>query len=146
MSCTRLLSPMTLTLRSVIAIQVHKNMQNGRDQPQLELFFMHGPPEYVGTDILGLQPKTKDGNQLVINMTDRYTELTKAQQTQNLNVTIVPRIFRKHQKASFGFSSERLTDQEPSSCLSFSWLSTVQLGWHCHHQVLFANKRTGGAS
>lgn len=51
---------------------------NGKKQRQLELFSTDRPPEYVGLDTLVLLREIKQGNELIIVMTDRFGKLAKA--------------------------------------------------------------------
>lgn len=48
-----------------------KNYTNLKRKHQFRLFFPEDPWEYIYSDVLGLFPKTKKGNQLVLVMTDR---------------------------------------------------------------------------
>lgn len=55
-----------------------QNLTHGRRERQHKQFFSESSLEYFGMDILGPLPKTKHDTQVVVVMTDRYNELTKA--------------------------------------------------------------------
>lgn len=64
----------------------------------------------MGVGVLGPLPKTMQGNQFVVLMTDRYTKLTKATLTTKANATTVTSIFFENRVANYGTPSELLTD------------------------------------
>lgn len=55
-------------------------------------------------------PKTKQGNQVVVVMADRYTTLKKAMPTTKTNATIVARIILESSVANYSISSRLRTD------------------------------------
>lgn len=74
---------------------------------------------YVGIDILGPLRKSKQDNQFVVVMTDRYTNLTKPIQTTNTNANTVARIFIEYWVASFGIPYKVVTDNGPQFVAKF---------------------------
>lgn len=60
-------------------------------------------------NIFGPLPKTKQGSQFVVVITDRYTKRTKAIPTTK-NATTVARILLEHWVAYYAITSKLLTD------------------------------------
>lgn len=56
-------------------------------------------------DILGPLPRTKQGNQSVVVMTDRYAKLTSAIPTSKTNGNTVAYIFLEHCMENYGIKS-----------------------------------------
>lgn len=64
-----------------------QNRTHGKHQRQLKLFLPEGSLEYIGMEILGPQPKTKQSNLFVVVMTDLYNKMIKAISTTKKIVT-----------------------------------------------------------
>lgn len=64
-------------------------------------------------NVLVPQPTTRQGNQLVFTMTDRYTKFTKVEPTTKNNGTTVARMFLEHWVADYDIPSTLLTHNVP---------------------------------
>lgn len=79
----------------------------------MKAVFSEGSLEYVGMNILGRTPNTKQSNQFVVLMIDGYLKLTMAILTTKSNTATVARIFIEHWVANYGIPSKLLTDNIP---------------------------------
>lgn len=80
-----------------------------KGQRWLKLLFPEHRLEYVRMYILD-PPKKRQGNQVVVLRTDRYTELTKKISTTETYATTVVRIFLEYWVTTCGIRSKLLTD------------------------------------
>lgn len=79
----------------------------------MKLVFPEGPLEYVGMAILGPIPKTKEGIQLLVVMTEKYKKLIRAVPVEKSSATTVARIILVHQVTNYSFPSKLLNDNGP---------------------------------
>ena len=97
-------------------------------QKHLRLFPANGPLEFVAMDILGPLPKTKQGNQFVVVLTDRYSKLTRAIPTGKTTATTVATIFVDHWVIPYGIPNYVLTDNGPQFVAKFFASVCLALG------------------
>ena len=64
-----------------------------KNQKDLKLFPAAGPLEFVAMELLGPLPKTVHGNQHVLAITDRFTELTRSIPLRTTTTSVVANAF-----------------------------------------------------
>lgn len=84
-----------------------------KHQRQLKLFFPQSSLEDVKKNILRPLPKTKQGNEFVVVMMDRYTKPNIAIPTTHINATTAACIFLDHFVENYGDHFRLLTDNGP---------------------------------
>lgn len=90
-----------------------QNRAHRRKQRQLELLLPDGCPEYACMAILNHLPKTRQGNQFVDAMKDKYTKLSKATPTKKANAVAVTCKYLEYWVASLGVLSVLITENGP---------------------------------
>lgn len=106
-----------------------QNRTHGKEQRQLNLFFLEGTLKFICMGIQGLLPKTRQGSQFVVVMTDRYTKQNKSTRTTATKVTTVVYHFLECWVVSYSITSQLLTNNGPQSLLKFflAVCSTLEL-------------------
>lgn len=86
---------------------------HGKRQRQLKLFCPENIFEYVGLDIVGRLPKTKQGHQSAVEMTVRNTILAKAVPSTKSIATKTVCIFVEYWVVNYGIPTMLNTDNGP---------------------------------
>ena len=97
-------------------------------QKLLTLFPAAGPLEFVAMDIAGPYPRTRNGNEYVVVLTDRFTKLTRAIPTRTTTASDVASIFIDYWIYSYGVPDYLLTDRGTQFMSKFFELVCSSLG------------------
>lgn len=82
-----------------------------KHQRHMRLFPATGPLEFIALDILGPIPKTKDGNQYEILITDRYKKLPRAIPVTKTAVPHVAAVVLDHLIIPYGIQAYLLMEK-----------------------------------
>lgn len=87
-----------------------RNRHRYRHKRPFQLFHTSGPLDFVARAILGLLPKTTSGDQYVVVVTDRYSNITRAIFSSETTSVHIANIILDHWIIPSGISSFLLTD------------------------------------
>lgn len=95
---------------------------------QLHMLPPSAPLCFFAIDILDSLPQTKSGNQFVVIIIDRYSEMPRAVPTPNISLSRVAYIFFNHSEILYGISDVILSDND-QKFVSKSFYFIVKLSW-----------------
>lgn len=90
-----------------------RNGSQYRHKRPLQFFPAPEPFDFIAMDILGLLPKTNQGDQFVCVMTDRYLKVARAIAMFKILSTHMANIVFDHWIISFGIPNYLLKNNEP---------------------------------
>lgn len=85
--------PPMYTQRETNCHQCARSRANKTGTRHLKLFAANGPLEFIPIDNLGTLPKAINGNQFVVIISDRYSNLTRAGPASKTSMTHMATIF-----------------------------------------------------
>lgn len=121
-----------------VLTDVYSRVQHGQEclemetkfkhQRQIQLFLTSGRREFITIDIIGPLPRTSLGNQIVILITDQYSEIARPVPTPSRLSNHVTGIFLNQLKIAHGFPDITLFKFWAVICQLVSHL-VMQISW-----------------
>ena len=91
----------------------------GKKQHKTKLFPPKGSVEDIAIDLLGPFPKTKNRNQFIAVITDRYSKLTRAVPMRKTTATLMAAMFLNNWILPYGISNTIFSDNGPQFSAEF---------------------------
>ena len=88
-------------------------------QKHMKLFPATGPLEFLAMDLLGPLPRTHQGNEYVLVITDRFTKLCRSVPLRNTKAVAIATVFLDLWVYAYGAPSYVLTDNGPQFAAKF---------------------------